>query len=332
METSKHFIITAALSAIIVFTGTMGYMFIEGWSFLDSLYMTVITISTVGFMEVRPMGNMGHIFTILLVLIGVGFTLYVAGAVVQFMVEGRIRIILGRRRVDRKISHLNNHYIVCGYGRIGKVLCHKLMNRPVDVVVLEQDRDLIPQMDEDKVLYICSDASDEETLLRAGIKKARGLISVLATDTDNVFLVLTARQLAPNLIIMARASRDSAKKKLLAAGATSVESPYEMGAIRMAQKILRPTVTSFLDLAFAQSRKEIQMEEIPVTPDSELANVMLKDSGIRQRFDLILIAIALADGDMLFNPSFEYVIKPGDTVIAVGENENLQKLEKILNP
>ena len=331
MVTSKHLVITAVMSAIIVVTGTSGYMFIEGWSFLDALYMTVITISTVGFMEVQPMGNMGHLFTIFLVFIGVGFTLYVAAAVVQFMVEGRIRIIMGRRRVDKKISHLSDHYIICGYGRIGRVLCKKIRRRPIDVVVLEQNRDLIPQMDEDKILYICGDASDEETLLKAGIKKARGLISVLATDTDNVFLVLTARQLAPDLSIMARTSRESARKKLLAAGATSVESPYEMGALRMAQKILRPTVTSFLDLAFAHSRKEIQMEEIPVNPNSTLANVMLKDSGIRQKFDLILIAISLANGEMLFNPSFEYIIKPGDTVIAVGENENLVQLENVLN-
>jgi len=332
MQTSKHLIISTILSVIIIVSGTVGYMLIEGWDFLDSLYMTVITISTVGFMEVQPMGDPGHLFTIFLVFFGVGLTLYVAAAVVQFMVEGRIRLIMGRRIVDRKISHLSNHYIVCGYGRIGRVLCNKLRRGPVDVVVLEQDRELIPQMDEDKVLYIRGDASDEETLLKAGVKKAKGLISVLATDTDNVFLVLTARQLAPKLTIMARASRESAKKKLLAAGATSVESPYEMGALRMAQKILSPTVTSFLDLAFEHSHKEIQMEEIPVLPYSELANVMLKDSGIRQRFSLILIAIELEGGDMLFNPSFEYVIKPGDTVIAVGEKGNLRKLEAILSP
>ncbi|MBW1891993.1 MAG: potassium channel protein [Deltaproteobacteria bacterium] len=332
MDTSKHLVVSLTLSAIIVVTGTMGYMVIEGWDFLDALYMTVITISTVGFMEVQPMGDMGHLFTICLVFIGVGFTLYVAAAVVQFMVEGRIRIIMGRRRVDRKISHLSDHYIVCGYGRIGKVLCKKIGRGPTDILVLEQDEDLIPQMDEDKILYICGDASDEEILVKAGIAKARGLISVLATDTDNVFLVLTARQLAPDLNIMVRASRDSAKKKLMAAGATSVESPYEMGALRMAQKILRPTVTSFLDLAFAHSRKEIQMEETRVNHGSDLANVMLKDSGIRQRFNLILIAISLANGEMLFNPSFEYIIKPGDTVIAVGEKENLQQLEKILSP
>ena len=332
METLKHLVISTTLSVLIIITGTLGYMYIEQWPFLDALYMTVITISTVGFMEVRPMGDSGHLFTIFLVFIGVGFTLYVAGAVVQFMIEGQIRYIMGRRMVGRKISHLNHHYIVCGYGRIGRVLCNKLRSGSLDVLVLEQNRDLIPQMEEDKILYICGDALAEENLLKAGIKKAKGLISVLATDTENVFLVLTVRQLAPELTIMARASHESTKKKLLAAGATSVESPYEMGALRMAQKVLNPTVTSFLDLAFERSHEEIQMEEIPVQPNSDLANVMLKDSGIRQRFNLILIAIELEDGNMLFNPSFEYVIKPGDTVIAVGQKSNLRKLQTILCP
>jgi voltage-gated potassium channel len=158
------------------------------------------------------------------------------------------------------------------------------------------------------------------------------VVAALATDTDNVFLVLTARQLAPELLIMARASQETAKIKLRAAGANYVESPYEMGAVSMAHRIIRPTVTSFLDLAFAHKRKDIQMEEIPVSNTSELVNVQLKDSGIRQKYNLIIIAIMKPDGNMLFNPSFEAVIEPNDTVIAVGEADNLQKLEWVLNP
>jgi voltage-gated potassium channel len=268
----------------------------------------------------------------MVVVTGVGFTLYVAGAVVQFMVEGRMRIILGRRRLDKKINRLKNHYIVCGYGRIGRVLCGNLRRKPFDVVVIEKNPDLIPVMDSDGVLYISGDASDEDCLIKAGIQRAAGLVAVLATDTDNVFLVLTARQLAPGLKIIARASQGSTKKKLKAAGADSVESPYEMGAASMAQRIIRPTVTSFLDLAFAHKRKDILMEEIPVSDLSELINVQLKDSGIRQNFNLIIIAIKKPDGGMLFNPSFEAAIMPGDTLIAVGEEENLQKLAKLLDP
>ena len=305
---------------------------VEGWNFLDALYMTVTTLTTVGYGEVHEMTKMGEVFTILLICIGVTFFLYVVGAVVQFMVEGRIRTILGRRRLDKKIGRLKNHYIICGYGRIGKVLCKMLLRKPFELVVIEKDQELIPVLDTDKILYVPGDATDEENLLKAGIERAKGLIAALATDTENVFLVLTARQLNPDLYIIARASNNKSKNKLHAAGANKVELPYDMGAVSMAQRIIRPTVTNFLDLAFAHKRKDIQMEEMPVHPPSDLVNVMLKNSGIRQQFNLIIIAIKKLDGNMLFNPSFETVIEGGDTVIAVGQENNLQKLEKILNP
>ncbi len=320
------------MALCIVIFGTTGYIVVEGWGFLDALYMTIITISTVGYSEVHLVSKAGRLFTILLVFFGVGFTLYIAAAVVQFMVEGRIRIILGRRRLEKKIDRMKDHYIVCGYGRIGRVLCRDLKRKPLDLVVVEKNPELIPVMDADGVLYIGGDASDEENLIKAGIKRAKGLIALLASDADNVFLVLTARQLDPDLLIVARASQEKAKSKLLAAGANTVESPYEMGAVSMAHRIIRPTVTSFLDLAFAHKRKDIQMEEIPVSASSSLVNIILKDTGIRQKYNLIIIAIKKPDGNMLFNPSFEAIIEVDDTVIAVGEETNLHKLENILNP
>ena len=320
------------MALCIVIFGTAGYMLIEDWQLFDALYMTVITISTVGFSEVHQISKAGRLFTILLVFFGVGFSLYIAAAVVQFMVEGRIRLILGRRRLEKKISRIKNHYIVCGYGRIGRVLCRNLKRKPFDLVVIEKNPELISAMDTDGVLYISGDAADEENLLRAGIKRAKGLIAVLASDADNVFLVLTARQLDPDLLIIARGSQEESKSKLRAAGANTVESPYDIGAASMAHRIIRPTVTSFLDLAFAHKRKDIQMEEIPVSASSDLVNVMLKDTGIRQKYNLIIIAIKKPDKSMLFNPSFEAIIEMGDTVIAVGEEINLQKLEHILNP
>lgn len=320
------------MALLIVIFGTAGYMVIESWEFFDALYMTIITISTVGYSEVHHVSKAGRLFTILLVFFGVGFTLYIAAAVVQFMVEGRIRIILGRRRLEKKINRMKDHYIVCGYGRIGRVLCRNLKRKPIDLVVVEKSPELIPVMDADGILYISGDASNEENLLKAGIKRAKGLIAALASDADNVFLVLTARQLDPDLLIIARASQEESKSKLRAAGANIVESPYDMGAASMAHRIIRPTVTSFLDLAFAHKRKDIQMEEIPVSASSDLVNVMLKYTGIRQKYNLIIIAIKKPDKSMLFNPSFEAVIEVGDTVIAVGEEINLQKLEHILNP
>ena len=332
MNSTKHLIFSVLLVIFIVGLGVTGYMMIEGWNLLDALYMTVTTLTTVGYDEVHEMTKTGQMFTILLICLGVSFFLYVAGAVVQFMVEGRIRTILGRRRLDKKIDRLKNHYIICGYGRIGKVLCKMLLSKPIDLVVVEKDPDLIPEMDADKILYVSGDATNEENLIKAGIQRAKGLIAALATDTENVFLVLTARQLNPDLYIIARASRNESKTKLQAAGANKVELPYDMGAVSMAQRIIRPTVTSFLELAVAHKRKDIQMEEMPVRSSSDLVNVMLKDSGIRQQFNLIIIAIKKLDGNMLFNPSFETVIEGGDTVIAVGQENNLQKLEKILNP
>jgi len=332
MVGTRHLIVSLSILILIIAAGTIGYMTIEGWQFVDALYMTVITISTVGFKEVNQVDAAGRIFTIFLVFTGVGFTLYVAAAVVQFMVEGRIRIILGRRRLDKKIDRLKNHYIICGYGRIGRVLCRHLKRAGIAVAVIEKDPEQITVMDEDGILYIAGEATDENILLKAGIKRAQGLVAALGTDTDNVFLVLTARQLAPEIFIMARSSQETAKIKLRAAGANSVESPYEMGAVSMAHRIIRPTVTSFLDLAFAHKRRDIQMEEIPVSSASELVNIQLKDSGIRQKYNLIIIAIKKSDGSMQFNPSFEAVITPHDTVIAVGEADNLQQLGWVLNP
>ncbi|MBW1894250.1 MAG: potassium channel protein [Deltaproteobacteria bacterium] len=332
MNSSKNLLILIFLSILFVAFGTAGYMWIEKWDLLDAVYMTVITLTTVGFGEVHETSHNGRLFTIFLILFGAGFCLYVAGAFVQFMVEGKIRTILGRKRLDKKIDRLKNHYIVCGYGRIGRVLCNKLREKKhLDVVVIESNADLIPVMDEDDVLYIRENASDETSLIKAGIERAKALIAVLATDTDNVFLVLTARQLNPDIFIMARSGSRESKSKLRTAGANQVESPYDTGATSMANRLLRPTVTNFLDLAFAYKNKDIQMEEIPVDSSSDMANKMLKDSGIRQKYDLIIIAMKKKDGSMLFNPSFETIIEPGDTVIAVGEEQNLLGLEQELS-
>ena len=333
MKNTKHFVFTVILSILLICAGTVGYMAIEGWSPLDALYMTVTTLATVGYGEVHPLTTGGRIYSIVLIVLGVAFFLYVGGAVVQFMVEGRIRLILGRRRLDRKIARLKSHYIVCGFGRIGKVICDKLLRENHDVVVIDKDPDLVEPLEARKVAYICGEAGDEAILLRAGLRRAKVLVAALATDIDNVFLVLTARQLAPHLNIIARAGSEGAKAKLTAAGANTVEAPYETGAATMAQRIIRPTVTNFLDLAFSARRhEEIQMEEIPISPDSPLRQHTLKDSGIRQQYNLIIIAIKKANEQMLFNPSFEAQLTPGDTVIAVGEPRNLSKLQVLLNP
>lgn len=332
METTKHIIISILLAILLVLCGTLGYIVIEKWQPLDALYMTVITLATVGYGEVHHVSSVGQIYTIILIIIGVGFFLYVAGAVIQFMVEGRVRKLLGRRRLDQKISRLKNHYIVCGYGRIGNVICSKLKSENIDLLIIDKDPELAETLDAEGYTYVFGDATDEAVLLKAKLLNARALIAVLATDTDNVFLVLTARQLAPDLNIIARAGSEVAKAKLTAAGANTVEAPYETGAAAMAQRIIRPTVTNFLELATGYQNADIHMEEIPVSEKSGLNGIMLKDSGIRQKYNLIIIAMKTADDKMLFNPSHEAIIYPGDTVIAVGDPANLSKLQTELNP
>ena len=329
-KSSRMFLRLVVLLFMVMGLGTAGYMVIERWSFLESFFMTLITITTVGFSEVHPLSLKGKIFTSLLIFIGVGFFLYVAGYLVQFVVEGRIREIMGRRKLDKKIKRLKHHYIVCGYGRIGRVLVNNLKNHPIDIVVIDNNPDLVTTMEEDGVLYIFGNATDEQVLQEAGIERAKALVAVLATDTENVFLTLTARQLSPDLYIMARASQEAVKKKLLAAGADKVESPYDIGAVSMAMRVMRPTVTSFLDLVLTRKNKNIEMEEIPVAAASVICGQTLMESQIRQKFNIIIIAIKKPDETMIFNPSSEEVIRDGDTMIVVGDTDNLSAFSRTL--
>ena len=332
MDRTTHLIITILVSASLVALGTAGYMLIEGWPVLDSLYMTVITFSTVGFGEIRQLSPAGRIFTLILIVLGVGFVAYVIGNVIQFLVEGRIRLILGRHKLDKKIDRMNSHYIVCGYGRMGRALCRYLSQRHLNFVVIEKNTNRIPVMNEDGILYIAGEAPQEANLNKAGIKRASNLIATLGTDADNVFLVLLARGLNPNLYVVARASQDETKKPLYSAGANVVVSPFDIGARRMAHAILRPNVIRFLELAFSDESTDIHIEEVKVAASSTLVDVTLKDSGIRKTYDLIILSIVKEDGTMLFNPSADTKINAGDTVVAVGCHESLVKLGEVLSP
>ncbi len=330
MERKNHFTLTVVLTVCLVLMGTGGYMIFEGWAFDDALYMTIITLATVGYGEVHQVSDIGRMFTIILIVLGVGYFMYVAGLIVQFLVEDRVRVILGRRKLDKQIARLKNHYIICGYGRIGRVLAHYLTERYLNVVIIEKNQDRQAAMDEDGILYLMGEATDENLLIRAGIKSARGLVTAVATDADNVFLTLIAKTLNPDIFIVARAIQNTAKKTLQAAGAAKIISPYDLGARRMAHAILRPTVIKFLELAFTDDSTDIQLEEIRVQSTSRLLNVQLKESGIRQQLDLIILTIKKADGTMIFNPKADTRIETDDTLVVVGMAKSVSTLERMM--
>jgi len=316
--------------ALFIF-GTAGYVMIEGWDVIDSMFMTTITLATVGYSEVNAISPEGRIFTVILIIFGVSLFLYIAGNTVQFLVEGRIRVILGRRKLEKTISRLSDHYIICGYGRVGRGLCQYLLQKNLKVLVVEKDETCIQAMEDDHIPYIIGEANEEENLEKAGITRARGLLSVLGSDPNNVFVVLISKQLNPNLFVVARANQEMSKKTLESAGADKVISPYDLGARRMAHAILRPTVIDFLEMAFADKDTDINFEEIPVAANCKLANTTLMESQIRKDLDVLIIAIKKVDGTMEFNPKPDSLIQEGDTIITVGQEANLKQLECLLN-
>jgi voltage-gated potassium channel len=319
---------SASLLALLV-VGSLGFMWLEGWNFCDSLYMTVTTLTTVGYGETHPLDRAGRIYNMVLILSGMGVLFYIVGSLARAVVEGEIHAALGRRKLIKHIKRLKNHYILCGFGRIGEIVARQLKGRGLSLVIVENDPALLSHLEESGYYFISGDATREDILLEAGIERAKGLISTLPSDSDNVYVVLTARSLNPNLFIVARGAEIGSEKKLLRAGADKVESPYEMGGQKMAQTIMRPTVVTFMELAMKEG-VDWTMEEIAVGQTSPLLGVPLKDSGIRQKLNLILVAIKRADGEMLFNPSHETLILAGDTLIALGLRKNLDALEQMV--
>jgi voltage-gated potassium channel len=316
---------------IILCIGTSGYMLIENGSFIDSLYMSVITITTVGYGEIIPLSPPGRVFTICLILVGVGFVLYLVGEVAESMVEGGLRKIMGRNNMEKRVGALKDHYIVCGFGRIGKVICKNFKENNLPFVVVESDPEEVRKIDELGYLALPGNASSDEMLLKAGIKEAKGLIAVVSSDAENVYIILSAKGLNPGLFIMARSSgAEGSETKLLRAGADKVISPYFIGAHRMAQLVVRPTVVDFLDLAVHGGELGLRLEELRVSKHSALVGKRLMDSGLRKEYDLIVVAIKREAGEMHFNPTPQTLILPEDILIVLGEHEHITALEKQL--
>lgn len=330
MDPVRHLKISLVVLGLLVTGGTTGYMTLEGWGVLDSLYMTVITLGTVGFKEVHNLSDTGKVFTIFLIVIGVSVIGYIVGSLAQIMFEGQFQRIIGRKKVEKKIEALKDHFIVCGYGRMGSLICREFAAKPLPFVVVEKIPDVIEKLKEEGYLFLHGDATDDETLLKAGIRRAKGLITAVTSDTENVYITLTARGLNPDLYILARSGEEGSEIKLKRAGANKVVSPYLIGGSRMAQAILRPNVVDFIEIATGREHLELQMEEILIPAHSRFVGENLVSSGFRKETGVIIVGIKKAHGKMVFNPDSHARIEELDTLIVLGDPAAIDKMEKIV--
>jgi voltage-gated potassium channel len=302
-------------------------MLIEGWSAWDAFYMTAITITTVGFGEVHPLSTAGRVFTVFISFTGVGTIFY---ALTQFMsllaggslVEGR-----ERKRQARMLDKLTNHFILCGFGRMGEIIAREFARQHVPFVVIERSAERMHLAMDQGFLVVEADASNEEVLRRVRIDRARGFVAAVSTDAENVYAVLSARLLKPDLFIIGRAESDDARTKLKRAGADRVISPYHLGGLQLAQTALRPAVVDFVTLATSSDNLDLNLEQVHVARGSPLDGRSLIEAGLRQRFGVVVVGIRRADGKMDFNPEPETAIRAGDDLVVLGRAGSLKELE-----
>jgi voltage-gated potassium channel len=319
----------AALVGVLV-AGTVGYVAF-GFTLLDAVYQTVTTVSTVGFREVQPLSTGGRIFTIVLILVGVATALYTFTLILEAVVEGQIQELLGRKRMERQISRMADHVIVCGFGRVGRNLAHYVSGADQDVVVIENDAERAAAA-EGSAHVVRGDATSDETLLEAGIERARVLVTALNTDADNLFVTLTARSRGPVLFIVARARVESSEAKLAQAGADRVVNPQRLGGSRMAAFVLQPHVVEFLDVVMHDGSLEFRLEEVSVPPGSPLAGRSLRDTHIRDSTGALVLALRETDGEFTTNPQPETVLEAGQILIAIGTETQLKALAAAARP
>ena len=315
----------AALVGIIV-AGTVGYIAL-GFPWLDALYQTVTTVATVGFREVQPLSAGGQAFTIVLILVGVGTALFTFTQVLEVVVEGHVQEVLGRRRMEREITRMEGHVIVCGFGRVGRNLAQYVTGAGRDVVVIDHDHARAAAASEDRSGHVVQgDATIDEVLKEAGIERARVLVTALNTDAANLFVTLTARSLRPDLFIVARARLESSEAKLTQAGADRVVNPQGIGGARMAAFVLQPHVAEFLDVVMHDGSLEFRLEEIPLPDQSPLAGKSLRDAHIRDSTGALILALRDATGEFTTNPPPETELCAGQILIAIGTDTQLRAL------
>ena len=326
-----RFAVTLAVPVMLMLAGTLGYRLIEGWPFGDALFMTVITITTVGYREVHELSGAGRVFTMALALGGVFTLLYAAMEVIRAIVSGEVRDTFGRQRMERSLAEFKDHRIVCGLGRLGRLVCQEFSAQALPFVVVDRQAELVDGFRMPHGIAIQGDATSDEILRRAGVERARALVTVAASDADNLFITMSARLLNERVYIVARAEDDGAETKLLRAGANRVVSPYVIGGQRVAQAVLRPSVVDFIELATRSEHLDLQIEEVTIAAGSRFAGQNVKDSGIRYDLGIIIVAIKKPDGGMIFNPASQVVIEVRDVHITLGDRKGLDRLAALAN-
>jgi voltage-gated potassium channel len=312
----------------IIAAGTGGYIAIEGWPFLDALYMTIITISTVGYAEVHPLSAGGHIFSIFLIIGGVGGALYVLTGLIQYILEGYLRTTWGRRRMKTNITKLREHFILCGYGRVGQEIARTFKEEGAPFVIIDSNPESITQAEQAGYLCLQGNATSDEVLREAGIEQARGLVTTVGSDADNTYITLSARQLNSKLFIESRAGNKEAGKKLKRAGANRIVYPLSIGGRRMAMLALRPAVVDFIDTVVWTHGHELQLENVDIAKTSSLVGLTMKAA--RSNIGITILAISKKSGKLLANPADEETIDDGDQLIVLGTKKRLASLEEAL--
>lgn len=316
--------------AIALATGTVGFTVIEGYPPFDAFYMTLTTITTVGYREVHDLSTAGRVFNSFLIVFGVTTLFFAIGAMTQTVIEMELGEFFGKRRMKRMIDKLEKHYIVCGYGRVGRAAARELQQSGVPMVVVDRNPEKIERALGAGLLAVAGDSTRDQTLEDAGVRRAKGLVAALATDSDNLFLILSAKTLNPELVVAARVSEEDAEDKLRRAGADTIFAPYTNAGHQLALSLVRPHVVQFLDVATGNIGLDVNLEQVRVSERSELVSKSLKQIQVRRDLGVIVLAIRKARGEMIFNPPAEAVLDGGDYLVVMGEHENLRKLEAVL--
>jgi voltage-gated potassium channel len=332
MKTINRATVVLTLVLVLLAVGTVGFHLVEGWPWFQSFYGTLMTVSTIGADPENLLSRQGRMFNVILIFLGVGVVGFAIGTLTHTVIQSELGSFFGRRRMEKEISRLSDHYIICGAGRVGRRVATEIAARNLPLVIVEQDPAKARWAQERDFPVVVGDATREEVLRQARIEYARGLASAVTSDAQNVYIVLTARGMAPDLPIIARASEESAEPKLLKAGAATVVSPYSYAGQRIARMLTRPNVQRLIDLALSsltEGEMDLQIEEMRVAERSQLVGTSLHEADIRHHLGVVVLAIRRAGGRLDFNPGPEQTISAGDFLIAMGDSQKLKELETL---